>query len=173
MSCLVRDYRDSDLEAVAQMCDARRRAYAQHQPVFWRTAADATEVGRAFLADQLAKPANLAAVHETSGTVDGFVMASIVDAPPVYDPGGRTCAIDDFVVRDPADWSHVGPELLAYIAPRAQERGAVQCVVVTSAQDKPKSSALVGLGGSVASEWYVLDVAQLARRRPASASPDG
>ena len=161
MTCLVREYRENDLDAVARMCDARRRAYALHQPVFWRPAADAAGAGRAFLAGQLARETTLSAVHETDGAVDGFVMAAIVDAPPVYDPGGRTCAIDDFVVRDPSLWEHVGPELLAYVAPRARDRGAVQCVVVTSAQDAPKAAVLTGLGGSVASEWYVLDVARL------------
>ena len=163
MGCLVRPCLDSDLDAVAEMCDARRRAYAEHQPVFWRPAADAAEVGRAFLAEQVTREQALAAVHETDGTVDGFLLASIVDAPPVYDPGGRTCAIDDFVVREPSSWAHAGPELLAYVAPLAAERGAVQCVVVTSAQDVPKASMLRGLGGSVASEWYVLPVEPPAR----------
>ncbi|HEV2889108.1 MAG TPA: hypothetical protein VGX28_01910 [Frankiaceae bacterium] len=162
MTCLVRDYRDSDLDAAAALCDARRRAYAEHQPTFWRPAAGAAEVGRAFLAEQAARDSTLAVVHETGGAVDGFLLASVVDAPPVYDPGGRTCAIDDFAVRDPSLWAHAGPELLAYVARLARERGAVQCVVVTSARDLAKRDALSRLGGSVASEWYVLDVAQLA-----------
>lgn len=124
MTCLVREYSDADLDAVAGLCDARRRAYALHQPVFWRPAPDAAQVGRAFLAEQVARETTIAAVHETGGTVDGFVLASIVDAPPVYDPGGRTCAIDDFAVRHQDDWAHAGPELLGYVAPLARERGA-------------------------------------------------
>lgn len=158
MVCAVREYREDDLEAVAALCDARRQAYALHQPVFWRPAADAAEVGRAFLAEQVTRENALAAVHETDGAVDGFVLASIVDAPPVYDPGGRTCAIDDFAVRDPAAWGHVGRELLAYVAPLARARGAVQCVVVNGAHDTAKAAVLRGLGGTVASEWYVLDL---------------
>lgn len=166
MSCLVRDYRDSDLDAAAALCDARRQAYASHQPTFWRPAADAAAVGRAFLAEQVARETTLAVVHESDGVVDGFLLASIVDAPPVYDPGGRTCAIDDFAVRDPSLWDHAGRELLAYVAPAARERGAVQCVVVTSARDEPKRDVLHALGGSVASEWYVLDLARLTAGSP-------
>jgi hypothetical protein len=166
VTCLVRDFREEDLDAVAAMCDARRQAYAAHQPVFWRPAPDASSVGRSFLAEQASRDTTLAAVHESSGVVDGFVLASIVDAPPVYDPGGRTCGIDDYVVREPALWAHAGPELLGYVARLAAERGAVQCVVVTSARDEPKRAMLRAAGASVASEWYVLDVTRAAGAQP-------
>jgi hypothetical protein len=42
----------------------------------------------------------------------GFLIATLIPAPPVYDPGGRTCLIDDFVVIPAANWLTTGVELL-------------------------------------------------------------
>jgi GNAT superfamily N-acetyltransferase len=87
------------------------------------------------------------------------VIASLVDAPPVYDPGGLTCVIDDFVVADAREWQSLGGALLSEANRQAQARGAVQTVVVCGHQDQPKRSMLADLGFSIASEWYVKGIA--------------
>jgi GNAT superfamily N-acetyltransferase len=87
--------------------------------------------------------------------IDGFVLAMLVPAPPVYDPGGLTCSIDDFCVADPTLWNTVGMALLDEAQRLARERGAVQVVVVCGAHDEPKRRLLESRGLSIASHWYV------------------
>jgi len=39
-----------------------------------------------------------------AGQLTGFLIATLNLAPPVYDPGGLTCDIDDFVVTPAPKW---------------------------------------------------------------------
>ena len=77
---------------------------------------------------------------------------------PVYDPGGKTCLVDDFAVDSAGDWTTVGNALLAAALQEARERGAVQAVVVCGHRDDPKRHMLAGDGFSIASEWYVREI---------------
>jgi len=86
------------------------------------------------------------------------VIATVVEAPPVYDPGGLTCLVDDFVVADPREWETIGATLLSEANRQARERGAVQAVIVCGHQDQPKRAMLAAGGFSVASEWYVKEI---------------
>jgi hypothetical protein len=88
------------------------------------------------------------------GVVDGFVIAALVPAPPVYDPGGPTCLIDDFVVADLDLWPSMGRELLDEVHQRAARRGAVQSLVVCGPLDQQKRSMLLAAGSVIISEWF-------------------
>jgi GNAT superfamily N-acetyltransferase len=87
--------------------------------------------------------------------IDGFVIAFLHDVPPVYDPGGRTCTIDDFTVASPHLWPSVGRDLLLAAADAIRELGAAQIVVVCGHHDEPKRAMLEAAGWPVASEWRV------------------
>lgn len=154
MSEQIRPATTDDVGAIAKMASRRREQYAAYQPVFWRIAANAEEKHRPYLAKLVADPSVITLVGEESGTVTGFVIAMIVGAPGVYDPGGHTCQIDDFVVA-PGRWDSTGRKLLAAATAEAAERGAVQAVVVTAHLDEPKREALRASGLSIASEWWV------------------
>jgi len=41
----------------------------------------------------------------------GFLIATLKPAPPVYDPGGPSCDIDDFAVTPAARWPTTGVRL--------------------------------------------------------------
>ena len=92
---------------------------------------------------------------EEHGVVVGFVMALIHHAPPVYDPGGPVCSIDDYTVATPELWPTVGAALLDAATVHAQERGAVLVIVVCGHRDEPKRTLLHEYGATLASEWYV------------------
>ena len=94
-------------------------------------------------------------MEEESGAVRGFIWGKVVDAPPVYDPGGKVCMVDDFVVREPALWAAVGRALLDEVRRLARERGAVLVVVVCGPHDQPKRALLAMDDFTVASEWHV------------------
>lgn len=144
-----------DLEAILVLADARRREYAAYQPVFWRLAADATAKQRPHLAAPIDDEAVITLVAVTDQEVVGFAVETLVPAPPVYDPGGPTCLVDDFTVADPNDWPTVGAYLLRAVGRHAAQRGAAQIVVVTAHLDQPKRAMLTASGLSTASEWWV------------------
>ena len=86
----------------------------------------------------------------------GFLIASLNPAPPVYDPGGLSCVIDDFAVASADDWLTTAAfGLLRAALAEAGQRRAVQAVVVTAHLDEPKRQALGACGLQVASEWWV------------------
>jgi len=145
----------SDLDRLLQLGAARRRQYAGYQPLFWRPAADAVDRQRPYLAALIDDEAVITVVADTGGTLAGFAVGTLVAAPPVYDPGGPTCVIDDFAVAVPEQWSTVGVDLLGAVRRTARERGAAQVVVVCGHLDDPKRSALEHSGLSIASEWWV------------------
>ncbi len=78
--------------------------------------------------------------------------------PPVYDPGGFTCLVDDFVVQRPEDWPTIGASLLHKVNQHAKDQGAVQTVVVCRRLDEAKRAALASLGLTVVSEWSVAEL---------------
>jgi hypothetical protein len=94
---LIRPAITADVGAIAAMASARRRQYAEYQPVFWAPAPNAEELHQPYLARLIGEEKVISLVAEEAGVVTGFVIATIVGAPSVYDPGGATCQIDDFV----------------------------------------------------------------------------
>ena len=150
--------RAAGLQDVAQMAllaDAKRREYEPHAPVFWRPAPDALEIHRPWLSQLVEDPAVGAFVHEADdGIVDGFLVVTVLPAPPVYDPGGLSSLIDDFAVSHPERWATAGAALLRIAMDWAHQNGAVQVVVVCGPHDGPKRALLEEFGLYVASEWF-------------------
>jgi GNAT superfamily N-acetyltransferase len=150
----IRAAEEQDLDALLELSELRRHEYESYQPVFWRPAANAMANQRPYFAGLLRDHEVLARVAVSSDVVVGFAIGRLTPAPPVYDPGGPTCLLDDFAVVDPASWLTVGLDLLKAVCDAAQERGAVQVVVVTAFQDAARRAALQAAGLDLASEWW-------------------
>src|SRR5262245_29386393 len=101
-----------DVAAIAALMARRRERYEQHQPVFWRRAADAQARHAAFLATLVGDAKVICRVAERDDRFVGFAIGSLMPSPPVYDPGGPTCTLDDYAVVDDRDWTTVGVDLL-------------------------------------------------------------
>jgi hypothetical protein len=152
----VRPAEDQDLARVLGIAARRRADYANYQPRFWRPAEDAESRQRAYLVSLLSDPESVFLVGcDSAGAVAAFVIARLVPSPPVYDPGGLTCFIDDFVVGDESDWPVMGADLIHAVKAWAAQRGGVQLVAVTGQRDLAKRDVLDSAGLSVASEWWV------------------
>jgi GNAT superfamily N-acetyltransferase len=153
----IRRARAEDVPAMVALSAEKRRLYATYQPIFWAVAPDADAQQLPFFEQLVRDERTTALVHETGGAVDGFVIARLVASPPVYAPGGLTCALDDFWVRDPAAWHSAGRALLEAAMAEGRARGAVQSVVVCGQRDVAKRAMLqqLGFGFGVASEWWV------------------
>ncbi len=146
----------ADVRQIAAFAEQRRRDYEPYQPVFWRVAADATARHESYLARQLSHSDALAFVHQSGDAIDAFIIGQITSAPPVYDPGGPVCVVDDFMVADAARWHDVGSALLQHVETVArQERGCVVVIVVCGDHDKPKQAMLHRDGGQIASQWWI------------------
>src|ERR1700676_5053020 len=94
----VRKASHDDVACMVELAAQKRTEYQSYQPVFWRRAADAKAKHKRFFEYLMGRDNVIMLVHDDGGTIDGFVIASLVPAPPVYDPGGATCLIDDFTV---------------------------------------------------------------------------
>jgi GNAT superfamily N-acetyltransferase len=155
---VIRQATAEDVPRMVALSDQRRTAYQQYQPTFWRKAADANEKQRAFFEALLERADYLALVYEGDDEIDGFVIAGFIAAPPVYDPAGATCLIDDFAVSHTRLWATAGRALLDAASAWARENGAAQMVVITGHHDKLKRKMLADRPYSIASEWWVSDI---------------
>lgn len=138
---------------MVHLAEHKRQQYRTHAEVFYRPATNAMDVHRPWL-ESLVEDDDVATLVHEGPHVDGFLVATLVPAPPVYDPGGLTCSVDDFVVGDPTQWASAGLLLLRAAQAWAKVRGAAQSVVVCAPQDEPKRQMLLRSGLEVASEWF-------------------
>lgn len=154
---MVREAMAGDIEAMVELAARRRAAYARQQPVFWREAKEARAVQAAYFESILSGGEAQAFVCEDEERrVVGFAIAEIRRAPPVYDPGGPACFVDDFCVLDDLLGQTAGKALLDEATAWAREkRGAVQTVVACGAHDQAKARLLADLGYGVSTEWHV------------------
>jgi GNAT superfamily N-acetyltransferase len=152
-----------DVDAAAALADTRRREYELQQPLFWRPAEDALDRHRAYLHGLVDAEDHIFLVARRAGRLSGFVIGRLVPAPPVYEPGGLTCLVDDFTVAERDDWASLGVALLRAVARHARESGAVQAVVLTGQHDQAKRQALSAAGLTPASEWWVAPLDRLDR----------
>lgn len=149
----IRQSQPADAAAIVDLSEQKRVQYQAYQPLFWRKAADSREKQTLFLEHQLKRENVIALIHTQGERIDGFVIATLVPAPPVY-AAGLTCVIDDYCVLEQR-WDAIGKALLDAITQIAGERGAVQVVVVCGNLDEPKREMLRKSGHTIASEWWV------------------
>jgi GNAT superfamily N-acetyltransferase len=158
MSINIRPARLSDAPAIVDLSEQKRTQYQQYQPTFWHKATDAREKQLSFFKHLIERNDVITLVYEQESEIEGFAIADFVNAPPVYDPGGPTCRIDDFCLASESQWEAVGSALLNEVQRIAKEQGAAQMVVVCAHRDAPKRTMLAAPGFSIASEWYVRDL---------------
>jgi hypothetical protein len=149
----------ADVPAMVELSEQQRRIDEEryHLP-FYRKAVDSREKQLPYFQRQVTDSRVIALVHEHNASIDGFLIGMLIEAPPVYDPGGLTCLVDDFVVQPPEAWPQVGASLLRQVNHLAKEQGAVQTVVVCRRLDEAKRTTLASLGLTVVSEWSVLEL---------------
>lgn len=158
MAELVRQAEALDIASILDLAEQRRNEYARYQPRFWNPAADARLTQSRYFTQLLETPEVMTGVYEQDSRIVGFIIARLVPAPPVYNPGGLTCLIDDFCCASADAWSTVGVPLLEHVYAEARQRGAAQAVIVCGHLDQPKRQILFSSGATIASEWFVHDL---------------
>lgn len=149
---LVRTASENDLDHIVALSAEVRARLAIFDPHFWRPHDAANETQLAWFAYLLKDPGHVVLVAELDreGELHGFVIGRLMDAPPVYDPGGQSVMVDDFAWRSPA----VSKELLAAVRAWAVAQGAVTLVVVTAAADQDRKEVLAEADLHATSEWW-------------------
>jgi hypothetical protein len=137
------------------LMERKRSEQEQEQPIFWRKAEESAMKHAGYLHNLLQRDGVFAFVHETAGAIDGLVIGMEMTAPPVYNPGGPMCLIDDFTVANPDLWSTGGRALLEAAQTQARERGMVSMQVICGHYDAPKRAMLGAAGFPVVSEWRI------------------
>ncbi len=158
MDGTIRNAQVADVPRMVELSEQKRTDYEKHQPMFWRKARGSESAQKPYFEHLLTLDDTIPLVYEQDGTIRGFVIARLLSAPPVYDPGGLTCDIDDFVVDHPSEWNSVGRALLDRAIVEARARNAAQIVVVTGGHDVHKREMLAAMGLSLASEWWVSEI---------------
>lgn len=146
---------EADIPRMVAILETKRIEYEGYSPIFWRKASDSAAKQEVYFQRLLNRTEIIALVAEAGDALSGFVIGAITPAPPVYNPGGSVCIVDDFAVADPEDWESVGATLLAAVEREAKARGAVLSVVVCAQRDQAKREMLQHAGSTVASEWHV------------------
>ena len=147
----IRNVKPEDLDAVILMTENRRLQYQEYQPVFWRKAENSAQKALAFMEQLMSRGDTVFLVSERNGRVNGFLLATEIKAPPVYDPQGATFQIVDFCVLTPDLWEDSGRLLLSEARSILKQKGAAQIVVVCGDRDLPKAAMLRGEDLSIAS----------------------
>lgn len=155
----VRKAEKQDVPGMVALSEAKRTNYETHSPIFWRKAENSAKIQAGFFLKLLETDEFLSLVHEENGVINGFIIGRLIPAPPVYNPGGKACVIDDFAVASPSLWGSVGVALRNEVEARARQAGATVSVTVCGAHDQPKRQALTESGAHLASEWYVRPIA--------------
>ncbi len=148
-----------DVPEIARLSALKRKQYEQYQPVFHKEAEGALDKQVLFLKDNISKDHLIALVNEEAGKkINGFIIGALVNAPPVYNPGGKVCLVDDFMVEDPSLWTTMGVSLLNRVIELGKEKGAVLVNVVCGPMDKSKREMLAKFGFDMATEWHVKSI---------------
>ncbi|WP_309083261.1 GNAT family N-acetyltransferase [Chelativorans sp.] len=150
---IVRDCAPDDLPAVVDILEAKRAQLAAYEPRFWKQSPTSRATTKPYLAELLKSGEHVFLVAEHSSGIAGFLLASPVRVPPVYD-AGPTAVIDDFHVADDAIWNDVGGALLTELRLRLRERGFVQFVFVSAHRDTAKMRFLHEQGLSEHASWF-------------------
>ena len=120
MNGTVRAAQAADVPAMADLAERRRVEYQRFQPTFWRKAADSRARQLPYFERLVGSEDHIALVYERAGAIAGFILGALIPAPPVYDPGGPTCLVDDFTVAAAESWELVGSALLRAVRQRLQ-----------------------------------------------------
>jgi len=147
----IRTAKETDIPRMVAIAETKHVEYEGYSPLFWRKAPDSSPKQAVFFQRLLTSPEVLALVAEEGDTLLGFIISALTLPPPVYNPGGPVCIVDNFAVANPQDWDSVGAELLAAVERAAKVRGAVLSVIVCPQRDEAKRAMLQQAGAAVAS----------------------
>jgi hypothetical protein len=141
----VRDCTAADLPAVVDILEGKRGLLATFEPRLWKRAAGSRQGTLSYFSGLLSAADHVFLVAEEGGRILGFILATPMRVPPVYD-AGPTAMIGDYEVAMPDLWPTVGVSLLAEARRRLAQQGTVQFMCIGAQQDSAKLQMLPAAG---------------------------
>ena len=84
MDGTIRNAEVADVRRIVEFSEQKRTEYEEYQPIFWRKAHDSASAQKPYFEHLLTLDGIIALVYECEGTIQGFVIANLQTAPPVY-----------------------------------------------------------------------------------------
>ena len=144
----------ADIPKMVAMLDRHRANLEQWDGRFWKRAVNASRWSKLNFRILLLRRRGWMLVADSTGTLEGFVVALPRRVPPVYAPGSKAALIDDFCVTRPELYPTVGAELLGALRERLRLQGFDLLVVVTACADEHKVGLLRSVGLAPTSQWW-------------------
>jgi len=144
----------TDLPAMVALIETYRRRLQTWRPVFWKKAGGSAELSMLWFGHLMNQGNVLTLISEQDGKANGFLIASLIDAPPVYDIPGKACMIDDYAVETDALWASVGRDLLSEAKAWARQKDAAQVIVVSPTDHTDKNGFMENEGLAETTKWW-------------------
>ena len=154
MTVSVRPAVPSDVPAMVALITEERKDLAVRQPVFWRPAKEAPAATKEYFQYLLRLQTTFGFVAQEADILVGFVIGYDMSPPPVYDPGGATVMIDDWVVPSRKDRGCVLEALYLAVERAARNAGARQVVCVAATHDEDKQEFLKAHNHAATATWW-------------------
>ena len=131
-----------DVPALVDLAELARAEYVSYEPDFWRPAATARLMHTPYLAFLVDAPDVRVWIAEQHGRVEGFLTLRDSPRPPGLGGCGRLWLVDDYAVRERAEWPDVGGALLERAVRDLGRAEPVLLLVVCGHADRAKAATL-------------------------------
>lgn len=143
-----------DIGGMVALIEARRERLARYQPVMWARAPHAADASSGWYTILLSQPDTIAMVAHDEAGLAGMAIALLQSPPPVYQPGGPVCFLDDFASVEGPRGDRAALVLLDAITAEGRRRGAALMIAVAAAADETLAGLLRLRGLAPASQWW-------------------
>ncbi len=155
-----------DAPAVGALA-ARARPRPHGMQLVWKETPSIEGYRRRFAESDL-----LCLVTEGGPGLVGYALAKPgVPSPPVYDPGGTTCFVDELELAPGGDPAGVAERLLGALEVAARQAGDVQLLVTCGRSERVKRDQLDARRYRWPADWYSRRLPARTNARAAEASP--
>lgn len=152
----VREAGLEDIDAIVALIESRRQRLADWEPNFWRKAEASADMSKAFLPTLIDDPASTLLVAYEGTLLGGCLQFKPTFVPPVYDPGGTTWMIDDFVVANDR-WDAFGVTLLLALKAKTIEQSPGQLIFPVPFKDDAAMDFFKQQGLSPTTMWWTMN----------------
>jgi hypothetical protein len=163
---MIRSALRTDIDRTVDLGVQQMHRLESHRNPFYATGPGLADYLRAAYSGLIETADAVALVEESPKGLEGFLLGKLVNAPPVYDPGGRVCLIDHFWVEGSASWPTVGVGLVGAANTRIRELEGVLSRIECQWKDEGRRMFLSSNGFTVASDWYCRDTHLKAPKSP-------
>mgnify|MGYP001799395727 CR=1 FL=1 len=150
---IVRKARSEDINQIVELLETRRSELETWAPKFWKKSPKSAAISSAFFKTLLEDPNVTVLVAQDEAAIVGCLQYRPTFVPPVYEPGGTTWMVDDFVVSA-NDWDGVGKAMLSELEARTIDETDGQLIFPVPKKDDAASGFFETAGLMPTTVWW-------------------